>query len=422
MSFNPELDLRTPNIDRLMARGTTFTRCYTSSPLCAPARACLASGRSFERCPAPSNQDDYDLSVPTVYQCLRDTGYRVAGVGKFDLHKGLAKPLDWYLDGSRLLDEWGFTDGIDNEGKFDGSGSYRRQGGPKGPYMNFLHQEGVAEAYVKEHADCGERGDVYITALTDEQYCDNWLSDNGLNILRSLPAGQPWFIQVNFTGPHNPFDVTQRMCETVKDRSFPDPVNSADKQAKNNQKNARRYYAAMIENIDRQIGRFLDLVAAREELDNTLIVFCSDHGEMLGDHQRWGKSVWQEGSIHVPLVIAGPGARQGAVSDARVVLHDVTRTFIEAAGTEALADTESRSLWPVLRGETSEHRDHVLTGLGGWRCVVTQKHKWVTGFRDTPEILIDLENDPEELKNLAGNPAYSTIQHELDQHIKKIIQ
>lgn len=73
----------------------------------------------------------------------------------------------------------------------------------------------------------------------------------------------------------------------------------------------------------------------------------------------------------------------------------------------------------VKGGEVSEHRDHVMTGLGSWRCVVTQKHKWVIGFIDTSEILIDLENDPDEMRNLAGNPAYSTIQHELDQHMKR---
>ncbi len=184
---NKALPLCTPNLDALMADGTTFNRCYTPSPLCAPARACLAAGRDYETCPAPNNNDDYDLLVPTYYQRLRAAGYRVAGVGKFDLHKGLGKPLDWHLNGSRLLDEWGFTDWIDNEGKLDGSASYRKQGRPKGPYVVFLQQQGMADSYGQEHADAGKHRDAYATTLSDDQYCDNWLSENGLRILRQLP-------------------------------------------------------------------------------------------------------------------------------------------------------------------------------------------------------------------------------------------
>ena len=116
LGTNPVLPLRTPNLDRLGAQGVRFARAITPSPLCAPARACLAAGREYDRCGVPNNKFDYPLSQPTYYQALRDAGYRVAGVGKFDLHKAT---LDWGLDGSRLIREWGFTEGIDNEGKMD---------------------------------------------------------------------------------------------------------------------------------------------------------------------------------------------------------------------------------------------------------------------------------------------------------------
>jgi arylsulfatase A-like enzyme len=384
--------------------GMTVGRCYTSSPLCAPARACLASGRDYTRCPAPSNQDDYDLSVPTYYQRLRDAGYRVAGVGKFDLHKGLAKPLDWYLDGSRLLDEWGFTDGIDNEGKFDGSSSYRKAGKPKGPYLKFLQEQGVADVYVQEHADTGLHRDAYVTALSDEQYCDNWLAENGLRILRELPRDQPWHMQVNFTGPHNPMDVTQRMHDAWKDVVFPPPHNNTQaRYSEADHQRNRQHYAAMIENIDRQIGRFLDVVRERGELDHTMVVFSSDHGEMLGDHNRWGKSTWQEPSIHIPLVISGPGILQGVKTDALVSLHDLTATFLDIAHAEPLPDMDGRSLLSLLRGDTTEHRDKVLCGLGNWQCIVTPTHKTVTGFKDEPDMLFDLANDPGEDHNIATN-------------------
>lgn len=103
---------------------------------------------------------DYPLNQPTYYQALRDIGCRVAGVGKFDLHKAT---LDGSLDGSRLIKAWGFTEGIDNEGKLDGSRSFVLSGGPKGPYLAFLQERGLAEVYVREHINRKEHMDAYST-------------------------------------------------------------------------------------------------------------------------------------------------------------------------------------------------------------------------------------------------------------------
>ncbi|MBI3971963.1 MAG: sulfatase-like hydrolase/transferase, partial [Chloroflexi bacterium] len=139
LGTNPALPLRTPNLDRAAAQGVRFTQAFCPSPLCAPSRACLASGRDYERCGVPNNQFDYPLSQPTYYQALRDAGYRVAGVGKFDLHKAT---LDWGLSGDACLPEWGFTEGIDNEGKMDAVRSGALE--PKGPYMAHLHARGLA--------------------------------------------------------------------------------------------------------------------------------------------------------------------------------------------------------------------------------------------------------------------------------------
>ncbi|MBM4044798.1 MAG: hypothetical protein FJ279_06780 [Planctomycetes bacterium] len=163
LGVNSAVPARTPNTDRLAGRGVRFTRAFCTSPLCAPSRASLASGRTYDRCGVASNGQDYPLDQPTYYQALRAAGYRVAGVGKFDLHK---PTLDWNLNGSRLLPEWGFTEGIDNEGKFDGSQSYRANGRqPKGPYLAFLKQRGLADSYVDEHSPAFRRPrlDAYTT-------------------------------------------------------------------------------------------------------------------------------------------------------------------------------------------------------------------------------------------------------------------
>ena len=145
LGVNPDIPVRTPNLDRLAGEGVRFTNAVCPSPLCAPSRACLASGKEYDRCRVASNQVDYPLDQATFYTRLRESGYHVAGCGKFDLHKAT---LNWGLDGKRVLDEWGFSDGIDNEGKWDGIRSGAQE--PKGPYLAYLHREGLAEAHVQD--------------------------------------------------------------------------------------------------------------------------------------------------------------------------------------------------------------------------------------------------------------------------------
>jgi len=176
----------------------------------------------------------------------------------------------------------------------------------------------------------------------------------------------------------------------------------------------RQNYAAMIENIDRWTGVFLDELRKRGELDNTVIVYSSDHGEMLGDHDRWGKTYPYAPSVGVPLVVAGPGLRRGARSDALVSHIDIGATFLDYAGVVKPKDMESRSLRPLLEGKTTKHRDVVLSGLNAWRMAWDGRYKLITGFEvgynrgKTPEnrsagpVLFDLESDPLENRDTAA--------------------
>ena len=404
LGCNPDLPLHTPHLDRLCTSGVRFVHAFTPSPLCAPARACLASGLGYKHCRVPSNHENYPLDQPTYYQRLREAGYRVGGVGKFDLHKDLASPaadLDWCLDGSRLLEAWGFTEGIDNEGKLDGSNAYKAAGKPKGPYLNFLQNEGLAEMYVREHAESKAHCGAYITSLPEEAYCDNWIAENGLRYLREFPDDQPWHLVINFTGPHSPMDVTQRMHDAWEDVQFPLPVENAQNTytPQDHQRN-RQHYAAMIENIDRHVGRFLEVVEARGELDRTLIVYASDHGEMLGDHNRWGKGIWYTPSSGIPLIVAGPGISQGLTSTALTSLYDLAATFLDYAGTPPLPNMTARSLRGLLEGRTDQHRQRIFSGLGDWRMVFDGHYKLVTQS-GAPTLLYDIEADPLEMENVA---------------------
>jgi arylsulfatase A-like enzyme len=336
------------------------------------------------------------LDQPTYYQHLRDVGYHVLGVGKFDLSKNT---LEWGLNGKRLIDEWGFSDGIDNEGKYDGARSGKTE--PHGPYLAYLYERGLAQAHLEDFDRSNRHGfhDTHPTKLPDDAYCDNWIVENGLRLLDEAPKENPWHLVINFTGPHNPMDITQSMYDARPKVKYPSPVESSELNP-NHHNEIRRNYGATIENIDRQVGRFIQAVEARGELDNTLIVYSSDHGEMLGDHDRWGKSVPYQPSAGVPLVIAGPGVEEGLETDTLVEIQDLAGTFLDVAGAEALPDSDTKSLVPVLLGEVEAHREFAVSALGDWRSVWDGQYKLVEQ-KGQELTLFNLVADPGETRDLA---------------------
>ena len=346
----PDLNLRMPVIRAMMERGLTFTNCVTPAPLCAPARACLASGRVYRNCRVADNSENYDLSLKTFYGILKQGGYSVGGVGKFDLNKA---DLDWGPHWHSQLRDLGFSRILDNEGKVDAVIAYTRHVGD-GPYMQYLEDNGCADIHVADMTDRGNSAKA--TPLPDVHYCDNWIGRNGLQMIEEFPRKQPWFLQVNFSGPHNPWDITRSMKDRWKDEPMSQPV-QWDRQEDIHA--IRQNYAAMLENIDRNCGMLIDAVRRRGELDNTIIVYAADHGEMLGDHNRFNKSRPEQSSIHIPMIVDARelGGRQGQLDHSPVELQDLAATFLDYAGLPFDGPCESLSLRPLIEGKTDRIRD-----------------------------------------------------------------
>ena len=360
----------------------------------------------YDRCGVPENADDYPLDKPTFYGLLRDAGYHVAGCGKFDLNKGLCttRQSAWGLDGKRLLREWGFSDGINNEGKMDGVSSGRDV--PRGPYLQYLEEQGLREAHVADFdARGGKRDATFPTPLPADAYCDNWVARNGLCLLSSAPPGKPWFLQVNFTGPHSPWDITEEMSRLYADVDFP-LSGGRDRISSEGHQGIRRNYSAVVENIDRWVGAFLGSIDQRGELENTVIVFSSDHGEMLGDRGMWGEAQPYHPSSSVPLIVSGPGVRKGETCELPSTILDLAATFLDWGGVPVPADMDSRSLVGLLQGKTEDHRVCVRSGFGEWRLAYDGRYKLIEGLGED-RLLYDLENDPLETRNLAVDPGHS---------------
>jgi len=440
--------VRMNNVRQLMDSGVVFSNAASNSPLCVPARACLASGMMYDRCEVYNNDYCYPLEKPTFYSVLKNGGYDVRGVGKFDLHKPI---LYWGKDGwLEQLSHMGFSKAIDSEGKYDllWSSFYE----PRGPYGNFLTKEGLlkihAKDYIRRYLNAN---DVAATPLPDYAYADNWVAQNAINQLNEITSqDNPWFLMVNFSGPHNPWDVTMDMKKKWKDTQFPIPKSYHGDRAALNE--VRQNYAAMIDNIDINIGRILEILKASGQYEDTIIIYSADHGEMMGDKDRYMKSVPYRGSVHIPLVISGPGVRQGLVCSEMVELHDLASTIVDFAGLSMGEETDSISLKdlacnigakPIREFQISmlynslEHKlpyseyceleqyrkqksdkdyieefneelklDTSKTSMtkyyysSDWRCIITKKYKLIE-FEDGEPELYDLEADPEEIHNIA---------------------
>ena len=202
-------------------------------------------------------------------------------------------------------------------------------------------------------------------------------------------------------------DVTASMQSRWVDVDLPPPVASTQYEADTHGA-IRANYAAMIENIDSHLGSYLDYLASRGCLERTVVIYASDHGEMLGDHDRWGKVVPHQPSVHVPLVLAGPGIEAKPHCDAWVDLVDVAATVLHLAG----ADFPGSKGQVLTAGPLASRK---VVGLGGWRAIYEDGMKYVHNFdpeaargwldndfdpAEAHAALFDLHNDPHERENL----------------------
>ncbi|MGI6578459.1 MAG: sulfatase [Eubacteriales bacterium] len=415
-----DLELDTPNLRKIMQQGVAFTHAVTPSPLCAPARACLASGRRYGSCRVESNKVNYDPALRSFYSVLREKGYSVGGVGKFDLNKA---DLYWGDGHHELLDRIGFTHAFDNEGKFDAIWAYYSES--PGPYGKYLGSKGLMDDHAKDMISRLGNNTDKPTPLPDEVYCDNWVTRNGVEMIHNYPKDKPWFLQVNFTCPHDPWDVTAKMKESHKDSKYPEAAENTEEHV--NVNGVRQNYAAMIENLDRNIGILINAIRERGDLDNTIIIYSSDHGEMLGDHNKYGKSKPEQGSIHVPLVIDASnfGGMQGVENSTPVEMQDIAETILDYVGESLDTGIGSMSLKPIIDGKIDSVREYCVSelfyaNLQGlpipWGTVSDGHYKMIFEVGKS-ERMYDLLADPFECNNIIGQ--YPEVEKTLREHFAK---
>jgi choline-sulfatase len=235
--------------------------------------------------------------------------------------------------------------------------------------------------------------------------------------IRERTGEYPWHYFVSFVGPHDPYDPPSVYAERYRSAAMPAAVPEAEEGRPPSMLKkrrgvsddliavARRQYAASMSQLDDEIGRILAAVEERGELERTLIIFTSDHGDMMGDLGMWAKSVPYEASTRVPLIVAGPGIATGR-NQALVSLHDCNASICEWAGLLPQEDIDARSFAAVARGEDKELRDWQLIQLRAFRALRSRQELFVA-HNDGEGEYYDLAADPGCQRN-----AYQTLSDE----------
>ncbi len=429
----------TPNIDSIARKGLTFTRAVCNSPVCAPSRCSMAGGVYARKVGVLDNHNHFPVDHPTYYQALRLDGYRVAAVGKTDLHKGshfLGEngdiPLMYHL---------GFTDPFETEGKMnaahlsnrttDGTRPYYRDivdnGGDvksmlSGPYQHYLHDKGVFADFSDDYAKRMQNLPVWFaepSALASDDVLDAFIGQKSCEFLQNVTTESPWHLFVSFVGPHDPWDPSKEYYEKHKDATYSGGICDTDetmaakaswvqkKSAKMSKdmkpedlQKVKRHYAAMINLIDDWVGKILDVVRERGMEDDTTIIVSADHGEMLGDHGLFQKSVMYEGALRVPLIIYDKDMKKTGSSDVLAELVDMYPTILDIAGvTYDKSKLDGVSLYPLMTDNGGFDKRYQISELRHCRMIFDGRYKLIENYNDVYE-LYDLSTDPHELNNI----------------------
>lgn len=431
VGWSPRSRMMTPNLDRI-AEGTAFQRCLTTNPVCTPARCSLLTGRYTRQINMLRMSGDLSRDIPTYPQALQKAGYTTAGIGKFHWLQTWpwGTPRGGGLNLVAMKDElggFGFDHVWECSGKQLAVQNYC-------DYAKHLDDKGQLEAY-RDHVF--SRGQNHNDAksvefsgepwpLADGDYPDIVTTDRIIDWLDSqADAGKPFFLFGSLVSPHQPLDppgsyLEQIPCEEIDDFVCGNDEEPLDEKTKKRMWKLRRSYKAMVKLVDDQIGRILDQLEKMGDLQNTVVLFVADHGEMLGDHGRFQKSIHWHQSAVVPCSIRHPDYLSHQKIATPVSLVDLTATILDIAGLDPQAALSrdwpayqniipGRSLLPVLKGETGRVRDFAYCEYDiQWSMLHSDRFAYVRFPTVDPEhpeeMLFDLDSDPDERLNIAANP------------------
>ncbi len=404
--------VETPHLDRLAQEGVSFRAAYAAVPSCIAARASLMTGLTPRRHGRVGYQDhvpwNYETTLPGT---LAAAGYHTQAVGKMHVYP------------ARTL--LGFHHVVLHDGYLHAERRAQRNYDLVDDYLPWLRRQYGPAA---DYADTGLGCNGYVVRpwpYDDALHPTAWVTSQAMDFLRRRDPRRPFFLMVSYHRPHPPLDPPRDYLSLYERKAlpplprgdwahtFPPPNRGTDSPVPTDpcqMDRARRAYYAQISFIDNQINRLVHALHEHDVLNDTAILFCADHGEMLYDHGLVAKALPFQGSAAVPFLLrcpAGWGLRRGAVCTAPVELRDVFPTLCELAGIPVPAGVEGASVLPFCRGETPSgwreyvHGEHASGPLSNhWIADGHWKYAWYS--QSGREQLFDLVHDPQECRDLSA--------------------
>ncbi|GHA25015.1 arylsulfatase [Devosia pacifica] len=429
--------VKTPSIDRLAKDGMLFERAYSQSPVCTPSRASFLTGRYPRTTRTRQNGQDIPAEERLISRVLADSGYNCGLAGKLHLstcHPSIAPFTERRIDDGYSEFHWSHHP----------SPPLQRGKGnnwPANEYDLWLREKGT------EYQRAPYEGSPHVhVGPPAEDHQTTWCAQKAITFMEAnANLDHSWMFSVNMFDPHHPFDPPLEYLQPYLDKldEIPLPNYEAgeldnkptvqkidhegayggragfeyEKMSDRDHRLVKAAYWAMCDLIDAQVGRMLEALERTGQRENTIVIFMSDHGEMLGDHGIYLKgSYFYEEAVHVPLIIAGPGIQIGVRNKDLMELVDIAPTLLGAAGIDREPGMQGRSFLPLLRGEAFKAREDVYCEYYNampWHpkdvnpqatMVRTDRLKMVVVHGHDEGELYDLVEDPQERHNLWGDP------------------
>jgi arylsulfatase A-like enzyme len=413
--WGPGVVVPTPHLDSLAKEGVICTRAYATAPVCSPCRAAMITGRYPHVTGVPTNNLILDRSIPTLADRLNDAGYRTGFIGKWHLG-GTGKP------------EWA--------PKVDGGFQFKKFMFNRGHWKKFIIEQGVPAVGAKKNGN----PNYDLNGADEKTFSTDWLTDRALDFMTDDTArAKPFFTVISYPDPHGPNTVRAPYDHRFDDLPFEAPrtyqtgVPAPEWMASGGNHPVFRgsdmsKYFGMVQCIDDNIGRLVEQLRQTGQLDNTLIVMTSDHGDLCYEHDRQNKGNPYEGSARVPMILRFP--RRIAASQVYkqpVGTVDLTPTVMGLLDLPADPDDQGRDLSATLVDVSSEVVDRssppiiFLRNSGTsarWVAAIDARYKLILSISDDPW-LFDNEQDPDELLNFYGRPGTKGVAQRLAKALRE---
>ncbi len=415
--------IHTPHIDALADGGTLYRHAYSASPVCVPARVSIMTGMNAIKNGVLDNAhfispDRARSGVRTWPEILNGAGYYTAAIGKMHFY-----PWEASLGfRQRIIAEDKIWIHIDDD------------------YARMLAAHGLHKTVGNDKPEYHANHGAFVSDIPWELSVDRFVGQQACQFLRDYRRPEPFAIMAGFPGPHNPYDPSKEFADRFDPANMPVPIPGTGAPSpegagtggrrswyaiensefhEGHMRTMRARYAALVAQIDHEVGCIMEALRERGVLDNTLVLLSSDHGDYLGDHGLTGKNSFYEAATHVPMIARVPGAVGRQEYTGLVELADITATMLCHAGCEVPAWMDAMPL-PASGCEATTQRERIVGMLAsGW---MIYDGTWkLCKYANGQTQLFNRASDPDELRNLAMEPQCAEVLARLDGELTREI-